>query len=206
MTSGSPRDEGLVHENGTTPLDDDETDGLIPDHVATRAELNEWEALNIARAHEWLSGRRKVDVLEVAFLRELHRQMFGDTWAWAGTFRKTDKNISPYRWSEVPALMKDLVENTRTQYEASSKTQQELDEIAMRFHHRLVLIHPWPNGNGRHARLTTELLLKQWAQAPFSWGGGSDLAAISAARLTYIRALQRADAGEFDALRHFVRS
>ena len=202
VSSQDPRDDSA---SGNTSLDDDESEGLIPEHVETRGELNEWEALNIASAHEWLSHRRIPDVLNVPFLRELHRQMYGRTWNWAGDFRRSDKTISPHHWSEVSPLMHDLVENTRTQYEASTRTAKELDEIAMRFHHNLVRIHPWPNGNGRHARLATDLLLEQWHRPAFTWGGG-DLTAVGAARKTYIRALQRADAGEFDSLRQFVRT
>lgn len=189
-----------------TPLDDDETDGLIPDHIVNRAGLNEWEALNIARAHEWLSRRRGRDVLDVSFLRALHRQMFGSTWKWAGEFRRSDKNISPHPWSAVAALTEELVRDVHAQYQSSVKAPDEVDEIVARFHHGLVRIHPWPNGNGRHARLAADLLLEQWGSPPFTWGGSGDLAAVGAARAAYIRALRRADAGEFGPLREFVRS
>jgi Fic-DOC domain mobile mystery protein B len=190
-----------------TPLEDDEIEGIIPGHIQTRSHLNEWEALNIARAHEWLATRRsETGVLDVSFLRELHRQMFGATWKWAGTFRRSDRNISPHNWSQVPGLMGDLVRNAAAQYDASNQTLQEIDAIAVRFHHALVLIHPWPNGNGRHARLATDLLLEEWSRPAFTWGGGGDLNAIGAAREVYVRALQKADAGDFAPLAGFVRS
>lgn len=193
-------------EAGNTPLDDDERDGLLPGHILTRVELNQWEAVNIAQAHDWLARRRDTSILSLDFLRRLHRQMFDSTWKFAGTFRRSDKNISPHHWTAVPRLMQDLVDDTAEQHEQSAKTPEALDDVAMRFHHQMVRIHPWPNGNGRHARLATDLLLRQWQRPPFSWGGGSDLEAHGGARAAYIAALRAADAGDFTLLRAFVRS
>jgi Fic-DOC domain mobile mystery protein B len=204
VTSAS--NENPVAGDGGTPLDADESADLIPDHITTRADLNEWEAENIAHAHEWLSARRNSDVLDVSFLRELHRRMFAMTWTWAGTFRRTDKSISPYNWSVVPTLLEELVRDVRAQYDASEKTAAEQDEIAVRFHHGLVRIHPWPNGNGRHARLATDLLLDQWERPPFTWGGGASAIDAGQPRAAYIRALRSADEGDFSPLRVFVRS
>jgi Fic-DOC domain mobile mystery protein B len=198
-------DEGVAGD-ANTPLDEEEYDGLIPTHLSTRGELNQWEALNIAQAQKWLSQRRPGDVLSVDFLRELHRQMFGETWRWAGQFRRSDKNNSPYAWTQVPVLLRELIENTRAHYEASDKTPATIDEIATRFHHQLVRIHPWPNGNGRHARLATDLLLEQWGRPAFAWGSGADLTKANGPRTNYIEALRRADAGDLRPLLEFVRS
>jgi Fic-DOC domain mobile mystery protein B len=192
-------------DEGNTPLDEDESEGLIPPHIATRGELNQWEANNIANAHEWTT-QRAIDVLDVNFLQELHRRMFGMTWKWAGTYRKSDKNISPHSWTQVPTLMRDLVDNTRAQYDASAKAGAEIDEIAVRFHHGLVRIHPWANGNGRHSRLATDLLLRQWGRPPFTWGRGSDLVATGEPRAAYIGSLKDADRGDFARLLQFVRT
>ncbi|MGH7650051.1 MAG: mobile mystery protein B [Gemmatimonadaceae bacterium] len=189
-----------------TPLDDDDAQGLIPSHVTTRAELNQWEAVNIARAQARYSGRSRINVLDPEFLRTLHRRMFDDTWEWAGTFRRSDNNISPHAWHNVPTLLHDLVENVRAQYEASRKTDADVDAIATRFHHELVRIHPWPNGNGRHARLATDLLCAQWGRPAFTWGGGANLADGENARVAYIDALRCADRGDFESLVLFVRS
>lgn len=193
-------------DDANTPLDDDEREGLVPAYITSRAELNQWEGLNIAHAHAWLSRRRPTDVLSVDFLRELHRQMFGETWTWAGTFRRSDKNISPYAWAQVPVLLRELVENIGAQYAASDKIAASIDEIAARFHHGLVRIHPWPNGNGRHARLATDCLLAQWGRPPFTWGSGADLAESSGPRGRYVEALRSADAGNLLPLVAFVRS
>ncbi len=200
-----PHGEGAANGENT-PLDDEEFDGLIPSHLATKAELNQWEGLNIAQAHAWLSRRRSIDVLSVDFLRELHRQMFGETWTWAGESRRSNKNISRYDWTQVPVLLRELVENTRAQYDASDKTPEALDEIATRFHHQLVRIHPWPNGNGRHSRLATDLLLEQSGRPAFTWGSRADLTRAGGPRTNYIAALRRADDGDLRPLREFVRS
>jgi Fic-DOC domain mobile mystery protein B len=198
---------GLVpDDNGHTPLTDEEREGLIPAHLASRAELNQWEGLNIGRAQRWLGRRRRTDMLTEKFARDLHRRMFGDTWSWAGVFRKSDNNISPHPWHAVPVLMRDLMDNTRAQYDASAKGEADLDAIAARFHHTLVRIHPWPNGNGRHARLMTDVLLEQWGRPAFTWGGGGNLAHIGDARARYLHALRLADAGDHAALEEFCRS
>lgn len=131
--------------------------------------------------------------------------MFGPTWSWAGHFRVSDKNISPYGWTNVPVLLHELVENTRQRYETSDKSPGAVDDIAIRFHHELVRIHPWPNGNGRHARLATDLLLRQWGRPRFTWGRGADLVKAGDARARYIHALRLADSGTLAELRSFVR-
>lgn len=191
--------------DGDTPLDPDEIDGLIPSHLETRGELNQWEATNLELATEWIA-ERALDVLDLGVLTELHRRMFGQTWEWAGTFRRAQKNISPFHWSEVPRLMRDLLENTKAQYAACQGGDEELDHLAARFHHELVRIHPWPNGNGRHGRLATDLLLRLWKRPPFTWGARSGDVDPAATRNRYIDALRRADAHEYAPLYAFVRA
>jgi len=191
-------------QDGNTPLDEDTSEGLLPPHLTTRAELNQWEVRNIGRALDWIATR-KHNVLEVAFLQELHRRMFDETWEWAGAFRTSDNNISPYHWTEVPRLLRDLVANTQFQYEHSEKTADAFDALAVRFHHELVRIHPWPNGNGRHSRLATDLLLRSWGRPPFSWGSAAHATTHEEIRPRYIGALKAADAGDFDDLILFAR-
>ena len=187
---------------GTTPLDADEAAGLLPGHITTREQLDEWEAENILEGERWARGpARRRDPLDDAFLRELHRRMFGRTWRWAGTFRKTEKNIgiAPNRIAEE---VRKLIEDTGAQLAAKVAP---LDEVAARFHHRLVSIHPFPNGNGRHARLLTDLVLEANGAAPFSWGR-SDLEHAGMARERYLAALRAADARDIAPLIAFVRS
>lgn len=191
--------------DGNTTLDEDELDGLIPSHLQTRADLNQWEAKNIELATDWIADRA-LNVLELSTLQELHRQMFGQTWEWAGTYRKSLKTISPFDWSEVPRLMTDLVENTKVQYEACNGDDDAIDRLAARFHHELVKIHPWPNGNGRHGRMATDLLLRMWKRPPFSWGAMSGAVEPARTRDRYLEGLSRADANDYAQLYDFVRS
>lgn len=191
---------------GATPLDPDESDGLIPDHVVTRGELNELEEANVQQGLNWairhaVSAGRSHDVLSEPFLYELHRQMFGEVWSWAGKVRLTDKNIGVDKHI-VPTEVRKLVDDAKYWREAGV---YEPDELAIRFHHRLVSIHPFPNGNGRHSRLMADLLAQQLSVKPFSWGGSS-LMETSELRSAYIRALQAADGGDMTPLLAFARS
>jgi len=187
---------------GATPLDPDESAGLVPGHIATREQLDEWEADNILAGERWAAraaGRRAI--LDDAFVRELHRRMFDRTWKWAGTYRATEKNIgvAPER---IAVELRNLLEDTKARL---SGKVAPLDEIGARFHHRLVSIHPFANGNGRHARLMTDLLLAANGAAPFTWGQG-DLVHAGEVRERYLAALRAADARDFAPLIAFVRS
>ncbi len=192
-------------EDGNTPLDDDESEQLIPDHIVKRAELNEWEAENIRSAIAWAEARTP-DMLNEKALRTLHKKMFEKTWKWAGTYRTSNKSIGPHAWYEVPRLIHDLLANTKAQYEASTHSPDQVDAVAARFHHQLALIHAWPNGNGRHAREATDLLLRRWGRPAFSWGAASERDDHQDVRQEYLHALRAADAGDFEPLMQFVRS
>jgi Fic-DOC domain mobile mystery protein B len=192
----------IAEHDGQTPLDPDEVAGLIPTHLATQDELNDWEQENILQAARWTRGQRKVDVLSEAFCRSLHKKMFDQTWSWAGTFRKSDKNIG-CDWAQVSVKLKDLFDNTRWWVDNNTFP---LDEIAARFHHELVLIHPFSNGNGRHARMMADVLLRSLKQESFSWGGDGTLVKADNARANYLTALRAADQGDYSLLLAFVRS
>jgi Fic-DOC domain mobile mystery protein B len=194
---------GAPHAPGATPLDPDEAAGLIPGHISTQSELNEWEQANILEAGRWLKhpARKREDVLSERFARELHKRMFHRTWKWAGTFRRSDKNIG-IDWRQIGVQLRNLLDDVK--YQLEHKTYPA-DEIATRFHHRLVSIHPFPNGNGRHARMMTDVLLAKVGAANFSWGR-ADIVSAGATRETYLHALQAADAGNIAPLLAFVRS
>lgn len=198
MVSRMPFD--FDYPPGATPLDGDELASLIPGHITTQGELNEWEQLNIVQGEQWARKQRK-DILTESFVRQLHKQMFGETWKWAGEFRKTDKNIG-VDWLKIGVELKKLLDDTHYQIEHASYPS---DEIAVRFHHRLVFIHPFPNGNGRHARLMADLLAERLGQPRFTWGSRS-LIDESATRQRYIAALQAADARDIAPLLAFARS
>lgn len=192
----------LAEHDGQTPLDPDESAGLIPAHLSTKGELNDWEQENILSAVRWLKRTRSPDVLSEGFCRALHQQMFGKTWAWAGKFRQSDKNIG-CEWTQVAVRLKNLFDNTRWWIDNATFPP---DEIAARFHRDLVWIHPFPNGNGRHSRMMADALLRSLGQAPFTWGSGGDLVAANDVRGRYLAALRAADQGDYRLLLGFVRS
>lgn len=190
------------YASGATPLDPDEISGLIPLHISTQSQLNEWEASNILKAENWLySTSNHGNFLTIDFIKLLHARMFDDTWKWAGHFRLTERNIGvcPYT---ITANLHNLLEDV--QYQIINQSYS-LDEIGYRFHHRLVSIHPFPNGNGRHARLITDLLLFQAGKARFTWGK-QKLEPEGPIRTQYINALRQADKHDYSALAVFVRS
>jgi len=187
---------------GTTPLDPDEAAGLRLTHITTRDELNRWEQENIATGEAWAFGRRHREVLDEGFMRRLHKRMFGQVWRWAGEFRRSGKNIG-VDWLQIPIELRKLCDDVRAWLEFGSYSP---DEIAARFHHRMVSIHLFANGNGRHARTMTDLLLVQRLQRPrFTWGSGN-LIDPDEVRRRYIDALRAADRGEYALLLAFVRS
>lgn len=190
----------LDYPPGATPLDGDELASLIPGHITTQGELNEWEQLNVVQGENWARKQRK-EILNEGFLLQLHKQMFGETWKWAGEFRKSDKNIG-VDWLKIGVELKKLLDDTHYQIEHESYPP---DEIAVRFHHRLVAIHPFPNGNGRHARLMADLLVERLGQPRFTWGRRS-LVDASETRQHYIAALQAADRRDIAPLLAFARS
>lgn len=189
-------------QDGQTPLDPDEKAGLIPRHIDTKGALNDWEQENILQATKWLRRAKVHDALSEGFCRDLHRKMFDKTWKWAGTFRRSDKNIG-CDWALVSIKLNQLLGNT--QYWLENETFLP-DEIATRFHHALVWIHPFPNGNGRHSRLMADALLKQLGQPAFSWGSGANLVSATEVRAQYLAALRAADQNDFKGLLAFVRS
>ena len=185
---------------GATPLDADELASLIAKHITTQGELNEWEQLNIEQGETWAMRQRK-DNLSETFVRQLHQKMFGETWRWAGNFRKSNKNIG-VDWQQISVKLRDLLNDTKYHIEHATYPP---DEIAARFHHRLVLNHPFPNGNGRHARMMADLLIQQLGQPRFTWGSKS-ITAENETRTHYIAALRAADGGDIQPLQAFVRS
>ncbi len=187
---------------GATPLEPDELEGLKIGHITTREELNRFEQDNINEALQWLESRRKSDILTEQFIKRLHQKMFGKIWRWAGSFRQSGKNIG-VDWPQIPAQLHTLLQDVC--YWIDHKTYPQ-EEIAVRFHHKLVWIHLFPNGNGRHARLMTDILLKRiLKQESFTW----DVKNINVeenVRNLYLNALRKADNHDYSMLLDFVRS
>ena len=186
--------------DGQTPLTDEEREDLIPSYITLRSELNEAEQANILEAQEW-AFKRKRNVLNEKFLNDLHKHMYGNVWRSGGKYRRTGKNIGvdAYR---IPTELRQLIDDCTFWIE--NKTY-EPDELAARFHHKLVWVHAYPNGNGRHARLATDLLLMSLGLEPFTWGS-VNLVDPSETRRRYIDALRDADNHNIEPLLAFVRS
>lgn len=187
-------------DDNATPLSEEEREQLIPSYITLRSELNEAEQANILEAAEWAFSRRR-DVLDERFLQNLHKRMFGHVWRWAGQFRQSEKNIGVDAYRVQPEL-RQLMDDCRYQIEHNTYPP---DEIATRFHHRLVAIHPFPNGNGRHARLATDLLLEALGQPRFTWGR-ENLVDANETRERYVAALKAADKHDYRPLLEFVRT
>ena len=191
------------YPEGATPLEPEEIEGLKLKHITTRGELDRWEQDNIQDALAWLTSRRKKDsILTEEFMCQLHEKMFGKVWKWAGEFRHTNKNIGvewPYVSVELKMLRNDVA------FWIENKTFHP-EEIAYRFHHRLVLIHLFPNGNGRHSRMMTDILLTEtFGKDAFTWGG-ENLTEAGRIRSQYIQALRSADAHDYSLLKAFLNA
>lgn len=185
---------------GATPLEPEEIAKLIPTHISTQEELNAWEEKNILVAQQWAFKQK--EILTVLFIKKLHKHMFNKTWKWAGEFRRSEKNIG-INWLHIPVKLKELCDDVQYQLDHESYSK---DEIVVRFHHRLVWIHPFSNGNGRHARLMADLLIVQQGGVRFSWGMYQDLYKAGMVRQQYIEALRLADQGHYSKLLTFARS
>lgn len=183
-----------------TDLSPEEREGLIPSYITTRAELNEAEQANIIDGREWAFGRRR-DILNEVFLKRLHERLFGKVWRWAGEYRTSGKNIGIEAY-QIPMELRKLLDDVCYWIEHETYSA---DEIAARFHHRLTCIHCFPNGNGRHARMATDLLLENMGEEPFSWGR-ENLVDAGETRVRYIAALRAADRHDIEPLLAFVRT
>jgi Fic-DOC domain mobile mystery protein B len=192
----------FAYPEGATPLDATESEGLRLPHISDRVQLNRWEQENILAAEVKYFSRKQRDMLSEAFLLKLHRDMFGEVWKWAGKYRTSEKNLGVPHW-EIAVKIRGLCEDAKAWINLGSDAP---DEIGVRFHHRLVSIHPFANGNGRHARMAADLLLVHVMGKPrFTWGR-TDLIGPGAARRAYLEALRAADRWDLGPLLRFVRS
>ncbi|MFT5097921.1 MAG: Fic-DOC domain mobile mystery protein B [Planctomycetaceae bacterium] len=194
-------DDPLVKtDDASTPLSPEEQEGLIPSYITLHSELNEAEQANILEAEDWAFARRR-DILLETFLVNLHNKMFSHVWKWAGSFRQTGKNIGIDTYL-IPIELRQLLDDAR--FWVENKTYPS-DEIAARFHHRLVWLHLFPNGNGRHAHTATDLLLVSMDEPRFTWGR-ENLVDANETRIAYIAALRDAGKHYCEPLLEFVRT
>lgn len=193
--------QSIHYPDGATPLDPDEIRGLKFKHITTRSQLDQLEQVNIQNGLRWLSRSKHKDILHEGFVRELHKKLFGEVWSWAGHFRTTEKNIG-IDPRQISVQLRLLLDDVRYWIEHSTYGSYE---TAARLHHRLVYIHLFPNGNGRHARIMVDTLLTNGLNEPIiDWAGGEDLQFMNERRRTYINALRTADMGDYKSLLDFI--
>lgn len=193
----------IEYIHGQTPIDEDEKEGLLIPSITTLAELNEFEQLNIQKAIEWtLTKKFKTDqIISEPFVRDLHKKMFGDVWSWAGSFRKSNKNIGVDKHT-IGISLKQLLDDCHFWIDNNT---YDPDEISIRFKHRIVDIHCFPNGNGRHSRLIADVLSQQVFNRPvFTWNK-NNLVSGGDERTTYLKAIKIADQGDVKPLIEFAR-
>lgn len=194
----------LNYMHGQTPLEEDEKEGLLIKTISTRQELDEMEQLNIESAIEWTLRRRfqKDEVLSELFINGLHKRMYNQVWRWAGTYRKTDKNIGVDKL-QIPVALRQLIDNCKYWIEEKLFSP---DEIAIRFKHGIVKIHCYANGNGRHSRLIGDVIISHLLGGKvFTWGR-DNLVKDGEVRKKYLEAVRAGDRGDFRLLLQFARS
>lgn len=192
----------FTYPDGATPLDPDEMEGLKYKHVTTRSELDHLEQGNIQLGIDWMRKTKRKDILSASFIVALHEKLFGEVWSWAGSYRRSGKNIGidPIY---IQVELRKLIDDATYWLENETFTA---DQMALRFHHRCVAIHPFPNGNGRHARIMADaILLKLYQKPGIDWSGGFELSAMNTRRQEYIGALRAADMGNYEKLFHFAK-
>lgn len=193
----------LKYEDGQTPLNENEKEGLKIKSITTQNELDEFEQLNIEKAVEWTihTKLKPEKIWTEKFIKDVHKKMYGDVWKWAGEFRKSDKNIG-IKWTQIGAELKNLLDDSK--YWIENKTYPP-EEIAIRFKHRIVAIHCFPNGNGRHSRMMADIIIESiFGKEIFSWHK-SNMVKADETRKNYIRALRKADNGNINPLIEFAK-
>jgi len=193
----------FVYEEGQTPLNKDEKVGLLIKTISTQGELDEHEQRNIEKAIEWTIHNkfRTESILTEKFIKKLHVKMFSDTWRWAGDFRQSEKNIG-VDWITIPVALRTLLDDTK--YWIENETFPP-DELAIRFKHRLVNIHCFPNGNGRHSRIMADIIIQSiFKKEIFSWHN-SNMVRAGEVRSKYIKAIRIGDSGNINPLIEFAR-
>ena len=194
----------ISYIDGQTPLSEEEQEGLKIPSVTTREELDEFEQLNIEKAIQWTFGKKLTQdqLFSEKFIKELHKRMYGEVWKWAGTYRTSEKNIGIKSFL-ISVELKKLLDDALFWMKNNT---YESDELAIRFKHRLVSIHCFANGNGRHSRLMADLIMEKLYQSKFFSWGNSNLVKASTTRINYIKAIKKADQLDIQPLIDFAKS
>lgn len=194
----------LEYQEGQTPLNEEEKEGLKIKSITTQGELDQFEQLNIEKAIEWtISKKFKVErILTEKFIKDLHKKMYDDVWKWAGEFRKSEKKIG-IKWTQIGVELNYLLDDTRFWIQNGTFSPEE---IAIRFKHRIVSIHCFPNGNGRHSRLMADIIMEAvFYKEAFSWQQ-SNMVKADQTRKEYIACLKEADNGNINPLIEFAKN
>ena len=194
----------LNNKDGQTPLDEEETEGLKIKSITTQGELDEFEQLNIEKAVEWTihANLKPERILTEKFIKDLHTEMYGDVWKWAGRFRNSNKNIG-IEWTQIGTELKTLIDDAK--FWIDNKTFPP-EEVSIRFKHRIVAIHCFPNGNGRHSRMIADIIMENvFGLDIFSWNK-SNMVKADDTRKKYIVALRKADKGDLSELIKFANN
>lgn len=197
----------MVSKDGQTPLSPDEKVGLKPDHISTRQELDELEAENIQQALSWLPRRKNKNPLSVNFMKTIHKRMLCDVWEWAGQFSRQHQRLIGSDANMIEQDLRNFIDYV--EYWSSHQTYNDEYELLARFHHRLTRIHPFPNGNGRWARLMTDIFAEYNKLPKINWGGIKSKDILHKVgkmdRKSYIKALRAADTHDFTELTNLFR-
>ena len=194
----------LAYNDGQTPLDEDEREGLKIRSITTQSELDEFEQLNIEKAVGWTirTELKPEKILTEEFVKDLHRRMYGDVWKWAGTFRKTEKNIG-VPWIQISVELRVLLDDMKYWIENEAYSPEE---TTIRFKHRIVSIHCFPNGNGRHSRMMADIIMESiFGNEIFTWHQ-SNMVRADETRRKYIDALRAADRSDIAPLIDFAKN
>ncbi|MCF6180497.1 mobile mystery protein B [Lutibacter sp.] len=194
----------IKYIDGQTPLNEEEQEGLKIAVITTREELDEFEQLNIEKAIHWTIGKKikPEQLFSEKFIKDLHKKMYGDVWKWAGEFRTSEKNIGVKSYL-IATQLKQLLDDASFWVKNNTYNAEEL---AIRFKHRLVSIHCFANGNGRHSRLMADLIMEKiYHKNFFSWGG-TNLVKATKTRENYIKAIKKADKQDISQLIAFAKS
>ena len=194
----------LAYNDGQTPLDENEREGLKIRSITTQSELDEFEQLNIEKAVGWTirTELKPEKILTEEFVKDLHRRMYGDVWKWAGTFRKTEKNIG-VPWIQISVELRILLDDMKYWIENEAYSPEE---TTIRFKHRIVSIHCFPNGNGRHSRMMADIIIESiFGNEIFTWHQ-SNMVRADETRRKYIDALRAADRSNIAPLIDFAKN
>jgi len=194
----------LQYTDGQTPLNEEEKEGLKIKSITTQGELDEFEQLNIEKAVEWTihANLKPEKILTEKFIKDLHKRMYGDVWKWAGEFRRSEKNIG-VAWTRIGVELKKLIDDTKFWIQEG---KMSAEEIAIRFKHRIVSIHCFSNGNGRHSRMVADIIMESiFGKEIFTWHQ-SNMVKADNTRKEYIGALMKADNGDIKPLIEFAKN